>query len=124
MRRRLLGGAPAQPRLARLGVPAAARVVEVETAAAELVELAARLAPLLFSVAPEIFPYWDDFAKIDYHRASAAEGTVARLKMKYVNSQFQFYQTLTSAGSMLLLSQFGSDVTFLTSLKEDDEKSL
>ena len=50
------------------------------------------------------FPYWDDFAKIDYHRASAAEGTVARLKMKYVNSQFQFYQTLTSAGSMLLLS--------------------
>ena len=79
---------------------------------------------LLFSVAPEIFPYWDDFAKIDYHRSSAAEGTVARLKMKYVNSQFQFYQTLTSAGSMLLLSQFGSDVTFLTSLKEDDEKSL
>ena len=82
------------------------------------------LAVLLFSVAPEIFPYWDDFAKIDYHRSSAAEGTVARLKMKYVNSQFQFYQTLTSAGSMLLLSQFGSDVTFLTSLKEDDEKSL
>ena len=85
---------------------------------------ASSLAVLLFSVAPEIFPYWDDFAKIDYHRASAAEGTVARLKMKYVNSQFQFYQTLTSAGSMLLLSQFGSDVTFLTSLKEDDEKSL
>ena len=86
--------------------------------------LGALIAVLLFSVAPEIFPYWDDFAKIDYHRASAAEGTVARLKMKYVNSQFQFYQTLTSAGSMLLLSQFGSDVTFLTSLKEDDEKSL
>ena len=93
-------------------------------AAAAVVGVCGAADVLLFSVAPEIFPYWDDFAKIDYHRASAAEGTVARLKMKYVNSQFQFYQTLTSAGSMLLLSQFGSDVTFLTSLKEDDEKSL
>ena len=56
--------------------------------------------------------------------ASTRLATGALSKMKYVNSQFQFYQTLTSAGSMLLLSQFGSDVTFLTSLKEDDEKSL
>ena len=56
------------------------------------------LAVLLFSVAPEIFPYWDDFAKIDYHRASAAEGTVARLKMKYVNSQFQFYPDADERG--------------------------
>ena len=48
---------------------------------------------------------------------------MARLKMKHVNSQFQFYQTPTSALDAPPLA-VRLRRHFLTSLKEDDEKSL